>query len=104
MSRRSPADLTRLQPPPADTGARGVRVVTLSDLGDVVRSERALRLGRQAETAERLGLGLGTLAALERGDRGVRMDTVLRVLADLGLDVVVVPRDRDRSLRGRSDG
>lgn len=103
MSRRPPPNLEALPTPAADTNLRGVRVVTLADLGDVVRSARARRVGRQAEAAERLGLGLGALAGLERGDRGVRMDTVLRVLADLGLDVVLVPRDRSHSLRGGND-
>lgn len=99
MPRRPKPELSDLPPPPPDAGVRGVRVVTLGDVGEVVRAERARQLGRQAEAAERLGLGLGVLGALERGDRGVRMDTVLGLLADLGLDVVLVPRDRERSLR-----
>ena len=103
MSRRQKPVLTSLPKPSDDSGARGVRVVTLGDVGEVVRAERERQLGRQAEAADRLGLGLGVLGALERGDRGVRMDGVLRVLADLGLDVVLVPRDRDRSLRETGD-
>ena len=103
MSKRLAAKLDELPAPANDTSLRGVRVVTLADLGDVVRAERARRVGRQADAAERLGVGLGALAALERGDRGVRVDTVLRVLADLGLDVVVVPRDQSHSLRRAGD-
>lgn len=100
MSRRPKPDLTALPTPAHDSNRRGVRVVTPTELGDVIRMVRAQRLGRQAESAARLGLSLGVLGALERGDRGVRMDTVLRVLADLGLDVVLVPRDANEGLRG----
>lgn len=99
MPRRPPPDLLSLPGPAPDAGVRGVRIVTPADLGDVVRAVRARRFGRQGDAAERLGLGVGVLGALERGDRGVHMDSVLRVLADLGLDVVLVPRDATASLR-----
>jgi len=99
MPRRPKPDLATLPTPAADSGTRGVRVVTPTELGEVVRTVRAQRLGRQGDAAARLGLGVGVVGALERGDRGVGIDTVLGVLADLGLDVVLVPRDAGQSLR-----
>lgn len=99
MPRREAPDLSTLPAAPSDAEARGVRVNTTEDLGDVVRAQRAELLGRQADAASRLGLSLGVLGAIERGDRGVRLNTVMSTLADLGLDVVLVPRDRRRSLR-----
>ena len=100
MPRSRLPDLTQLANAPADAATRGVRVYTPKDLGDVVRVAREKVLGRQAEAAERLGVSRSMLGGLERGEGGSQLDLTLRVLTDLGFDVVLVPRDPTRSARG----
>ena len=68
-----------------------LRVQQAASLGALVRAERVGRGLNQAEMAARLGVSRGLLAGLERGDRGVRLDLVLQVLADLGIELVAIP-------------
>jgi hypothetical protein len=83
-----------------DASARGARVLTPKDVGDVVRVARERALGRQGDAARRLGVSLSMLGGLERGEGGSQLDLTLRVLTDLGFDVVLVPRDPSLSIRG----
>jgi transcriptional regulator with XRE-family HTH domain len=62
---------------------------------------RARTLGHQREAADRLGVSRGMLSDLEQGRGGTHLQLALRVLADLGLDVVLVPRDARVSLRAK---
>jgi hypothetical protein len=98
MPRSKQPDLTQLAKAPADAATRGVRVVTPKDVGDVVRVARARTLGRQIDASHRLGVSRSMLGGLERGEGGSQLDLTLRVLTDLGLDVVLVPRDPALSL------
>lgn len=100
MSRTRRPDLTRLPAAPQDAAARGVRVVTPKDVGDVVRVAREHTFGRQVDATRRLGVSLSMLGGLERGEGGSQLDLTMRVLTDLGFDVVLVPRDPSRSARG----
>src|SRR5438105_15835211 len=88
-----------LAPPRPDTPARGARVVEAADVGRVVAWTRGVRRLRQVDAAGALGVSPELLRGLERGDRGVRFGTVLDVLAGLGYDVVLVPRDPAVSLQ-----
>ena len=100
MPRQTTHDLTSLdRPPTAAAVARGVRVVTPEEVGTVVRVMRARALGRQRDAAPRLGVSRGMLSDFEQGQGGTQLNLALRVLADLGLDVVLVPRDTSVSLR-----
>lgn len=100
MPRPQKPDLSRLDPPPtAEVVARGARVLTADEVGAVVRTMRARAMGHQAEAAHRLGVSRGALSDLEQGRGGTNLHLALRVLADLGLDVVLVPRDARVSLR-----
>jgi len=99
MPRRIAPNLEHLRPPPADAARRGLCVATAADVGDIVRVEREQRLGRQKDAAPRLGLSVAALGALERGEGGTRLEAALALLADLGFDVVLVPRDGARSLQ-----
>ena len=100
MPRPPAPDLTKLDPPPMpDAVARGVRVVTPDEMGTVVRVMRARALGLQREAADRLGVSRGMLSDLEQGRGGTQLQLALRVLADLGVDVVLVPRDARVTLR-----
>jgi hypothetical protein len=50
-----------------------------------------------------LGVTRRLLAELERGERGVRLDKALDLLAGMGFDVVLVPRDPSMSLQAPGD-
>lgn len=99
MSRVKAPDLTHLESAPADATARGVRVLSAQDVGQVVRVARMRKLGRQLDATTRLGVSRSMLGGLERGEGGTQLDLTLRVLADLGFDVVLVPRDPANSVR-----
>ena len=100
MPRSKQPDLSHLAKAPADSAIRGVRVFTPKDVGDVVRVARARTLGTQVDATRRLGVSRSMLGGLERGEGGSQLDLTLRVLTDLGFDVVLVPRDPSRSARG----
>ena len=99
MPRREQPDLTLLDSAPRDAAERGARVVSPQDVAEVVRWARTQKLGTQQQAVDRLGVSLTMLGALERGEGGSQLDLTLGVLADLGLDVVLVPRDPTVSLR-----
>lgn len=88
-----------LPPPRPETVARGVRVFDATEVGEVLRWTRGVRQLPQAEAAASLGVSPELLRGLERGDRGVRLQTALDVLARMGYDVVLVPRDPELPLR-----
>lgn len=58
---------------------------SLAALGHNIRMARLKRRLPQAVLAERSGVGLSTLAKIERGDTGVAIGTVAAVLQALGL-------------------
>ena len=99
MPRTKTPDLTQFDRARADTNRRGVRVMTPQELGDVVRLVRLQRFGRREDATTQLGVSPKMLGALERGHAGSKVEAVLHLLIDLGLDVVLVPRDPHRSLR-----
>lgn len=99
MPRRQPPDLSAFSRAPHDSAERGVRVLTAHDVGEVVRWARANKLGTQNDAVRRLGVSRTMLGGLERGEGGSQLDLTLGVLADLGLDVVLVPRDATLSAR-----
>ncbi|CAN5420923.1 hypothetical protein BH09GEM1_BH09GEM1_29740 [soil metagenome] len=100
MPRSKKPDLTLLVNAPSDAATRGVRVFTPKDVGDVVRVAREKTLGRQVDATRRLGVSRTMLSGLERGEGGSQLDLTLRILTDLGFDVVLVPRDPSHSVRG----
>lgn len=100
MSRSKKPDLSQLAAAPMDAATRGVRVFTPKDVGDVVRVARERTLGHQVDASRRLGVSRSMLGGLERGEGGSQLDLTLRVLTDLGFDVVLVPRDPSQSVRG----
>lgn len=58
---------------------------SLATLGHNIKMARLKRRLPQAVLAERSGVGLSTLAKIERGDTGVAIGTVASVLQALGL-------------------
>ena len=103
MRRVVPEPLPPLDPPPRDAGARGGVVLTLSDMGGLARWWRTRHRRSLRDVAGMLGVTQRLLAELERGERGVRLDKALDLLAGMGFDVVLVPRDPSLSLQAPGD-
>jgi transcriptional regulator with XRE-family HTH domain len=57
----------------------------LREIADDVVAWRKLRGLTQAQVADRAGVGLGTITRLERGDGGVSLEYIVRVLRALGI-------------------
>lgn len=67
------------------------RARSRTDIGSAVRKARQRRGANQFDFAARAGLSRSTLQRLERGD-DVSLDALLAVLAELGLEAILVPR------------
>ncbi|PTX99246.1 transcriptional regulator [Spartobacteria bacterium LR76] len=64
-------------------------------LGNAIRRARR-RLGMsQGELGERAGVRQGTISEIENGTRGGQLETVLALLAVLGLELQVTARSGD---------
>lgn len=61
------------------------------DLGRALRDRRRERGLSQAQLADRSGVAQPTISNVERGLRGA-LDTILRLCAELELELVVQPR------------
>jgi transcriptional regulator with XRE-family HTH domain len=57
----------------------------LNEVGDHVATWRKLRGLTQSELADRANVGRGTITRLEKGEGGVSLDSVVRILRSLGL-------------------
>lgn len=64
-------------------------------LGAILQSERLRQGLTQSELASRTGAQQKTISAIENGSEGTKLDTLLSVIASLGLDMQIVPRQRD---------
>lgn len=71
------------------------RVRLPSQLGAIVQSERLRRNMTQQELASLIGKQQKTISAIENGSTGTKLDTLLSVIAQLDLDLEIVPRARD---------
>lgn len=65
-----------------------------SQLGAIVQSERLRQGMTQSELASLTGTQQKTISAIENGREGTKLDTLLSVIASLGLDMQIVPRER----------
>ena len=92
-----------LHPPPADVAMRGMVVATPGELGTVVRWVRGQRQVTLEEAAARSGVSAGLLRELELATGAVGLARTLNVLASFGLDVIIVPRDPNLTLRDPRD-
>lgn len=105
MPRRvSKTAVPELDPPLPDTTSRGGRVVTPTELGQVLRWMRGVRRIPQTQAAGSLGVSPELLRGLEKGDRGVHMGTAMDILARFGFDLILVRRDPELSLRPPNNG
>lgn len=66
-------------------------------LGAIIQSERLRRGMTQSELANLAGTQQKTISAIENGREGTKLDTLLSVIASLGLDMQIVPRERGRT-------
>jgi transcriptional regulator with XRE-family HTH domain len=64
----------------------------MTEVGRLLRAERAARGLTQADMAARLGISRQHLVALEGGAEGAAAGTVLRLLAELGVVVLALPQ------------
>ena len=62
------------------------------DLGEAIRLARKTKDLRQVDVARKASVRQALVSDLENGVTTARLDTVIRVLAALGLDLSVIPR------------
>lgn len=63
-----------------------------TQLGGVIRARRKAVGLTQGELADAAGTSLRLVSELERGKANARVESVLKVLAELGLELYVGPR------------
>ncbi len=61
-------------------------------IGDAVRRARKLQNLSQSALAQKAGVRQAAISGLETGEQGVRLDTLLELLAALGLELQIAPR------------
>ena len=66
-----------------------------SQLGALIQSARLQRNMTQQQLASLIGKQQKTISAIENGSEGTKLDTLLRVIAILDLDLQVIPRRKD---------
>jgi len=69
--------------------SRSGNIVTIDDIGQIIRSERKKQGLRQDELAAASGVGLRFLVELERGKATAQIGKVLNVLSALGCKVSI---------------
>lgn len=116
MRKSKPTRATRRTPPPVRRGLR--------DVASSAATWRKLRGLTQVQLADRAGVSRDTIVRLERGDGGVSLENLLRILRVLGIldslpqaldpyetdvgrlrsEEQLPQRVRPRDLTGRDDG
>ena len=74
---------------------------TSSQIGVAVRRRRRILNLRQADVGSRTGLRQATVSALENGEPGTQLRTLINVMAALGLEMVI--RERSKADVGLED-
>jgi len=62
------------------------------ELGEAIRAERLKKNMRQADLARTASVRQALISELENGTTSARLDSVLKVLAALNMDLAIVPR------------
>ncbi|WP_026596714.1 helix-turn-helix domain-containing protein [Methylohalobius crimeensis] len=62
------------------------------ELGEAIRAERTKKGLRQVDLARKASVRQALISELENGATSARVETVLKVLAALDLDLAIVPR------------
>ncbi|WDF75215.1 helix-turn-helix domain-containing protein [Novosphingobium sp. KACC 22771] len=66
-----------------------------NQLGALIRSVRLGRNMTQQQLASLIGKQQKTISAIENGNDGTKLDTLLQVIAVLDLDLQIIPRRKD---------
>ncbi len=66
-----------------------------SDLGAAIRNARKKKALRQVDVAQKAVIRQALVSDLENGATSARLDTLIRVLAALDLDLSIVQRRKD---------
>ena len=61
-------------------------------LGAIIQNERRRQGMTQQQLANLIGKQQKTISAIENGSQGTKLETLLRVIATLDLDIRIVPR------------
>lgn len=69
-----------------------VKISTASDIGSLVRRRRKALALNQADLASLSGIAQPNLSKIERGQTPATLETYLRILSALGVDLFGVPR------------
>ncbi|MES9855689.1 MAG: helix-turn-helix domain-containing protein [Sedimenticola sp.] len=69
-------------------------IVSSDDLGSYCREQRKRGDVTQEELAEAVNMRQGTISSLENNPSSAKVDTLFRVLAELGLEMHLVPKSR----------
>jgi len=75
------------------------RIVSIQHLGGVLRTARREKGLTQGQAAKSIGLDQPSLSKIERGESSVRVDTLLRLIAALDLDMILKPRYKGEDFR-----
>ena len=67
-----------------------------SQLGALLQTERRRLAMSQTELARKVGTHQKTISAIENGNEGTKLETLLRIIAALDLDLQIVPRGKNR--------
>lgn len=67
---------------------------TPKQLGNLVRRARKQMGLSQSELGDRTGLRQATISEIEAGNSGAKLDSILKVLATLKLEMRIVPRSK----------
>lgn len=62
------------------------------DLGSVIRSARRQQNLRQVDVAQKASVRQALVSDIENGVTTAKLDTIIRVLAALDLDLSIIPR------------
>jgi HTH-type transcriptional regulator/antitoxin HipB len=73
-------------------GAMGKIIRSNKDLGAAIRLVRKNMDLRQVDVAQKASVRQALVSELENGETTAKLDTVMRVLAALDLDLCIVPR------------
>ena len=66
------------------------------DLGEAIRLARKIKDFRQVDVAQKASVRQALVSELENGATTAKLDTVIRVLAALDMDLSIVPRRKAR--------
>jgi len=78
------------------------KVVSVDDIGRLVRAHRKSQSATQAEFASLCGVGVRFISDLENGKPTTELGKVLHVLQSLGLEVSIQPRGWQKSTQMNS--